>query len=63
MFRAHGLLVPVWDVPGAPAAGDWEAPLAELAKRYTDALADSGPLDGAARRAKQGLVGRQLTLR
>jgi len=65
MFRAHGLLVPVWDVPGGPEAADWEAPLADFAKRYGDtlALAGTAPLDAAARRAKQGLVGRQLTLR
>jgi hypothetical protein len=63
MFRAHGRLVPVWDIPGEPAADEWEAPVADFAKRYADALADTTPLDGAARRARQGLVGRQLTLR
>jgi hypothetical protein len=63
MFRAHGLLVPVWDIPAGPDATTWEAPLAEFTKRYADALADTAPLDTAARRAKQGLVGRQLTLR
>ncbi|MEV4627656.1 DUF5926 family protein [Micromonospora sp. NPDC049523] len=63
MFRAHGRLVPVWDLPRAPEADEWEAPLADFAKRYAAALADSSPLDGAARRARQGLVGRQLTLR
>ena len=63
MFRAHGLLVPVWDVPRDPEAAEWEAPLADFAKRYADTLAETGPLDSAARRAKQGLVGRQLTLR
>jgi Family of unknown function (DUF5926) len=63
MFRAHGLLVPVWDIPGQPDAATWEEPLAEFTKRYAEALADTGPLDAAARRAKQGLVGRQLTLR
>jgi hypothetical protein len=63
MFRAHGLLVPVWDIPGKPDAPTWEAPLTEFAKRYADALADTVPLDAASRRAKQGLVGRQLTLR
>jgi hypothetical protein len=63
MFRAHGLLVPVWDIPGEPDATTWEAPLADFAQRYADALADVVPLDAAARRAKQGLVGRQLTLR
>lgn len=63
MFRAHGLLVPVWDVPREPAADRWEAPLADFAKRYAAALTDGTPLDAAARRSKQGLVGRQLTLR
>jgi hypothetical protein len=63
MFRAHGVLVPVWDLPRDPEAADWEAPLADFAKRYADILAETGPLDSAARRAKQGLIGRQLTLR
>jgi Family of unknown function (DUF5926) len=63
MFRAHGLLVPVWDIPGEAEAAEWEAPLADFAKRYADTLAETGPLDANARRAKQGLVGRQLTLR
>lgn len=63
MFRAHGLLVPVWDIPGGPEAAEWESPLADFAKRYAAALADPDPLDPAARRAKQGLLGRQLTLR
>jgi hypothetical protein len=63
MFRAHGLLVPVWDIPGGPEAAEWEAPVAAFGKRYQDILAEAGPLDSAARRAKQGLVGRQLTLR
>ena len=63
MFRAHGLLVPVWDIPGEAEAAEWEAPLADFAKRYTDTLAETGPLDAAGRRAKQGLISRQLTLR
>jgi hypothetical protein len=63
MFRAHGLLVPVWDVPGEPEGGDFEAPLADFVKRYSDTLAVDEPLDAAGRRAKQGLIGRQLTLR
>jgi len=63
MFRAHGLLVPVWDVPVEPEAADWEAPTAEFAKRYAEALAVTEPETPAERRAKQGLLGRQLTLR
>ncbi|MFC7547077.1 DUF5926 family protein [Plantactinospora sp. GCM10030261] len=63
MFRAHGRLVPVWDLPAEPTAERWEAPVTEFAKRYATALADDAPLDAAGRRAKQGLLGRQLTLR
>jgi hypothetical protein len=63
MFRAHGLLVPVWDLPGAPEADEWEGPLAEFAKRYAEALAVDAPLGPAERRSRQGLLGRQLTLR
>ncbi|MEV0715747.1 DUF5926 family protein [Asanoa sp. NPDC050611] len=63
MFRAHGRLVPVWDIPRDPEAAEWEAALAAFAKRYQDALGDTSPLDAAARRSRQGLVGRQLTLR
>jgi len=63
MFRAHGLLIPVWDVPGSATAEEWDAPLGDFSKRYADALADDSPTTPAERRARQGLVGRQLTLR
>ncbi|RIV34378.1 DUF5926 family protein [Micromonospora radicis] len=63
MFRAHGRLVPVWDLPEDAPADDWEDPVAGFAKRYAEALTETGPLDAAARRSRQGLLGRQLTLR
>lgn len=63
MFRAHGLLVPVWDLPPAPEAAQWDQPLAEFAKRYDEALGLREPLTSAERRSRQGLLGRQLTLR
>jgi hypothetical protein len=63
MFRAHGLLVPVWDLPRDAPAEQWEAPLAAFAERYQDALAVTGALDAAGRRAREGLVSRQVTLR
>jgi hypothetical protein len=63
MFRAHGLLVPVWDLPGEPEAGDWEEPVADFATRYARALEVTAGLDPAERRARQGLLARQLTLR
>jgi Family of unknown function (DUF5926) len=63
MFRAHGLLVPVWDVPREPEAAEWEGPVADLAKRYATAVAVDEPLTAEQRRARQGLLGRQITLR
>lgn len=63
MFRAHGLLVPVWDLPRQAPAEEWEEPLGAFAERYARALAAGTDLDTAARRARQGLLGRQLTLR
>lgn len=63
MFRAHGVLVPVWDLPRDQPADAWEEPLAGVAKRYADALTVDAPLTAEERRSRQGLVGRQLTLR
>jgi hypothetical protein len=61
MFRAHGRLAPVWDLPAETGAAAWEEPLAAFAERYAAAL--GADLTPEARRAKQGLIGRQLTLR
>jgi hypothetical protein len=63
MFRAHGRLVPVWDLPEDVPAAEWEEPVTEFAKRYAEALDEREPLDAAGRRARHGLLGRQLTLR
>ena len=62
-FRAHGLLVPVWDLPWAMEADDLEEPAAALRVRLDEALASSGPLTEDQRRARSGLLSRQLTLR
>lgn len=63
MFRAHGLLVPVWDLPPEAEAELWEEPVAAFAKRFADARAGGTTLDPDERRARQGLLGRQITLR
>jgi hypothetical protein len=62
-FRAHGLLVPVWDLPVDAEAAEWESPATEFASRLADALAQDGPLTSAERRSRDGIRGRQLTLR
>ena len=62
-FRAHGLLVPVWDLPRETEADQLEAPVAALRVRLDEALATSGGLNEDQRRARSGLLSRQLTLR
>ena len=62
-FRAHGLLVPVWDLePGTGPEGA-EEPAAAFATRLDEALAVAEPLTADERRARAGVVSRQLTLR
>ena len=62
-FRAHGLLVPVWDLPLAREAADVEEPAAALRDRLDEALSSPRPLTSDERRARAGLLSRQLTLR
>ncbi|MBL1067949.1 DUF5926 family protein [Streptomyces sp. 7-21] len=61
-FRAHGLLVPVWDLPSGMSAQDCEEPAAEFAKRLAEALETDAPLTQEERRARNGLTNRQVTL-
>ena len=62
-FRAHGLLVPVWDLPGDREAEALEEPTAAFRARLDEELAADRPLTGEERRARAGLLSRQLTLR
>ena len=62
-FRAHGRLVPVWDLPADEPAERWDEPVARFAERLAAAMAVDTPLTDAERRARDGLRGRQLTLR
>jgi hypothetical protein len=62
-FRAHGLLVPVWDLPPDREADALEEPVAALRARLDDALGSPRPLTTDERRARAGLLSRQLTLR
>jgi hypothetical protein len=62
-FRAHGLLVPVWDLPQDATADDVEQPAAAFAARLERALDLDAPLTYDERRARAEVVSRQLTLR
>jgi hypothetical protein len=62
-FRAHGLIVPVWDLGDGMEADDVEEPARDFAERLKAAMASTEPLTAEERRAKAGVVSRQLTLR
>jgi hypothetical protein len=63
MFRAHGLLAPVWDLP----VGTGPEPLEEAASTFKaaldKALADDSELTAEERSARSGLANRQVTIR
>lgn len=63
MFRAQGLIVPVWDLPLGMGAAATEEPAVSFGARLGEALAASAPLTDAERRARAGLTTRQVTLR
>ena len=63
MFRACGVVAPVWDLPLGMGAEATEQPAQAFAERLSEALADSSPLTDEQRRARAGLTNRQVTLR
>ena len=63
MFRVHGVLVPVWDLPLGTGAEVLEAPAAQFGKDLEAALADESALTPEERSARNGLANRQLTIR
>lgn len=62
MFRAHGLLAPVWDLPLGTGAEVLEEPASRFAADLEEALA-GGELTAAERSARAGLANRQVTIR
>ncbi len=63
MFRAHGLVVPVWDLPVGTGVEALEKPAAAFGARLEQALAESGALSAEERAARTELANRQVTLR
>jgi hypothetical protein len=62
-FRTHGLLVPVWDLAPGTSSDDVEEPSQAFARRLDEALQVTTALTYDERRARAGVVSRQLTLR
>jgi hypothetical protein len=63
MFRAHGLLTPVWDLPSGTGAEAVEEPMAAFQERLEHTLADRSELTSQERAARSMLANQQVTLR
>lgn len=62
-FRACGIGIPVFQVAPEYTAADLAKPAQRLAAALTDALATSTPLSDEEKRARAGMVSRQVTIR
>jgi hypothetical protein len=63
MFRAHGLLTPVWDLPPGTGAAVLEEPVAAFGARLDEALSAARALTSEERAARAMLANHQVTLR
>jgi len=63
MFRAQGLLVPVWDLPVGTGPEALEQPVDALQGQLREALENPTALTGQERAARAGLANRQVTIR
>jgi len=62
IFRAHGLLVPVWELDGV-GAEELDAAVSGFRARLEQAMASTEELSAAERTARRDLVSRQVTIR
>ncbi|MBM7824554.1 hypothetical protein JOD55_000381 [Arcanobacterium pluranimalium] len=62
-FRAQGLLIPVFELEPGTEASELSQPMAEFDKVLTAEIESSAALTPEERRAKAGIVSRQVTLR
>jgi len=63
MFRAHGVVAPVWELPPGTGVEGVEDAAAELRTRLDEALANDTELTTEERSARAGLANRQVTIR
>ncbi|MFC7375756.1 MULTISPECIES: DUF5926 family protein [unclassified Brachybacterium] len=62
-FRAEGMSIPVWDLPKGHGVEPVEEIAADFRARFEEALNTDEPLTALERRARGGIVARQVTLR
>ncbi len=63
VFRANGVLVPVWDLDNSKPYDAWSEQIKDADKRIAEALASEEPLTAEQRKSRQTIVSRQVTLR
>lgn len=63
MFRAHGVVAPVWELPDGTGVEGVEDGAADLRARLDAALSDDADLTTEERSARAGLANRQVTIR
>ncbi|TWH02658.1 hypothetical protein L615_001300000220 [Nocardioides sp. J9] len=63
MFRAHGLLAPVWDLPVGTGPEPLEEAASSFRAKLDEALAATSDLTTEERSARNGLANRQVTIR
>lgn len=63
MFRAHGLVAPVWDLPLGTGADALAEPATRLLETLGETMSRTTPLTSEERAARAGLASRQLTIR
>ncbi|MDQ3628765.1 MAG: SEC-C domain-containing protein [Actinomycetota bacterium] len=61
-FRAHGLVVPVWEVPAGTSVDRLAAAATDLQERIGEALSDTTALTPEQRSARNGITSRQVTI-
>lgn len=62
-FRGSGLLIPVFELDRGTEADELTAPMQDFGKKLDKAIADDSALSPEERRAKAGIISRQVTLR
>lgn len=62
-FRALGLIIPVWELARGAEADELSAPMKDFEPKLTAAIASTEPLSPEEKRARAGIISRQVTLR
>ena len=63
VFRANGVLVPVWDLDNTKAHDSWNAVIEDANRRIDAAMKSDEPLTAAERKSRETIVSRQVTIR